>query len=134
VRERLAGEQPDIVIDATGNPAVLPAALRLVRDHGRVVVLGDTGMPSKQHLTSDLVVRGIEIVGAHDSHVPAGDAEKPVNELFFELVSSGRFNLEGLNTHTLPPTDCVNAYAVARDGRSETIGVVFDWRARPSGA
>jgi 2-desacetyl-2-hydroxyethyl bacteriochlorophyllide A dehydrogenase len=127
VTERLGG-RPDIVIDTTGNPDVLPAALRLVRDRGRVVVLGDTGMPSKQHLTSDLVVRGIEIVGAHDSHRPSGDAENVINELFFDLVLSGRFNLAGLNSHTLPPTECVTAYRLAGERRSDTVGIVFDWR------
>jgi 2-desacetyl-2-hydroxyethyl bacteriochlorophyllide A dehydrogenase len=133
VTERLGGRRPDIVIDTTGNPDVLPAALRLVRDHGRVVVLGDTGMPSKQHLTSDLVVRGIEIVGAHDSHSvgPAGDAETFINELFFDLVSRGRINLAGLNSHTLPPTDCVIAYELARERRADTVGIVFDWRTKP---
>jgi 2-desacetyl-2-hydroxyethyl bacteriochlorophyllide A dehydrogenase len=128
ITEGLDGGQPDIVIDTTGNPDVLPAALRLVRDRGRVVVLGDTGMPSKQHLTSDLVVRGVEIVGAHDSHSPAGDAENLINELFFDLVSRGRINLAGLNSHMLPPTECVAAYQLARQSRSETVGIVFDWR------
>ena len=128
VTGRLGGEQPDIVIDATGNADVLPAALNLVRDHGRVVVLGDTGTPSKQHLTSDLVLRGIEIVGAHDSHSPAGHAENVINELFFDLVSRGRIDLAGLNTHTLPPTECVAAYQLARERRSDTMGIVFDWR------
>jgi 2-desacetyl-2-hydroxyethyl bacteriochlorophyllide A dehydrogenase len=129
IMEPLDGGRPDIVIDTTGNPDVLPAALRLVRDRGRVVVLGDTGMPSKQHLTSDLVIRGIEIVGAHDSLSPAGDAENSINELFFDLVSSGRMSLAGLNSHTLPPTECVAAYQLARERRSDTVGIVFDWRA-----
>ncbi len=133
VTEKLGGVQPDVVIDTTGNPDVLPAALRLVRDRGRVVVLGDTGMPSKQHLTSDLVVRGVEIVGAHDSHAPAGDPESVINELFFDLVLKGTFSLDGLNTHTLLPSDCVAAYEFARDRRPETIGIVFDWRANTDG-
>jgi 2-desacetyl-2-hydroxyethyl bacteriochlorophyllide A dehydrogenase len=128
ITERLGGRRPDIVIDTTGNPDALPAALRLVRDRGRVVVLGDTGMPSKQHITSDLVVRGIEIVGAHDSHRPAGDAETIINELFFDLVSRGKINLAGLNSHTLPPTECVTAYQLARERRGDTVGIVFDWR------
>ena len=133
VMERLRGIQPDIVIDATGNPDVLPEALRLVRDRGRVVVLGDTGMPSKQHMTSDLVFRGVEIVGTHDSHTGAGDAENFINELFFDLVISGKFNLDGLNTHMLPPTECVAAYQLARERRAETIGIVFDWRVNSDG-
>jgi 2-desacetyl-2-hydroxyethyl bacteriochlorophyllide A dehydrogenase len=133
VTERLSGRPPDIVIDTTGNPDVLSAALRLVRDRGRIVVLGDTGMPSKQRVTSDLVVRGIEIVGAHDSHRPAGDAENFINQLFFDLVSKGVINLVGLNSHTLPPTECVAAYQLARERSGDTVGIVFDWRTNSDG-
>src|SRR5439155_812175 len=41
----------DVVIDTTGNPLVLPAALRLVSSYGCVVLLGDTGFPSRQRIT-----------------------------------------------------------------------------------
>src|SRR5437867_1450215 len=34
-----------VVYDVTGHPAVFPDALKLCADHGRVVLLGDTGTP-----------------------------------------------------------------------------------------
>ena len=68
VLKALDGQLPRIVNDATGHPAVFAEALQLAARFGRVVVLGDTGSPSGQHLTADVVTRGLTIVGAHDGH------------------------------------------------------------------
>jgi threonine dehydrogenase-like Zn-dependent dehydrogenase len=126
----LEGQQPDVVIDSTGNAEVFAAALELVRAHGRVVVLGDTGEPTSQHLTRDVITRGITIVGAHDSHsmqTPNWDGDRGIHALFFHLVTTGRFDLEGLITHTFHANDCAAAYELANQRRGDTIGILFDW-------
>ncbi|HEX2646436.1 MAG TPA: zinc-binding dehydrogenase, partial [Candidatus Dormibacteraeota bacterium] len=58
----------DLVFDATGAPPVFPNAIRLVRPLGKLVLVGDSGYPSQQHLTGELVTRGITIYGAHDGN------------------------------------------------------------------
>ena len=65
LRER--GALPQVVIDCTGNHAVFAHALACAADRGRVILLGDNGNPGKQHLTGDVVFRGLTIRGAHDS-------------------------------------------------------------------
>ncbi|MDD2707854.1 MAG: zinc-binding alcohol dehydrogenase [Verrucomicrobiae bacterium] len=121
------GELPEIVIDSTGNAAVFAAALRLVKNRGRLVLLGDTGMPSHQCLTSDVISRGLSIVGAHDCHETAEWNAARIQRLFMALVQTGRFSLEGLNTHEFHPRDCVKAYAEASDRRGGIMGLLFDW-------
>lgn len=126
----VGAEGPDVVIDSTGNSEVFAAALALVRARGRVVILGDTGTPTSQHLTADVITRGITIVGAHDGHSMSTsnwDGDRSIHSLFFHLVATGRFDLEGLNTHTFHPKDCAAAYRLANERRSETLGIVFDW-------
>lgn len=130
VRSVVGPAGPDVVIDTTGNAEVLSAALGLVRSHGRVVVLGDTGAPTDQHLTSDLIIRGITVVGAHDIHSRSDvgwDGDRAIHSLFFHLVATDRFNLQGLNTHVFDPRDCAEAYRLANDRRGETVGIIFDW-------
>ncbi|NDL56622.1 zinc-dependent alcohol dehydrogenase [Phytoactinopolyspora mesophila] len=131
VIEACEGKRPRVVVDTTGNASVLPSALRLVADQGRLVLLGDTGRPSEQNLTVDLIIRGISLVGAHDGlskyqqeFSEAGD--RGLHELFFELVRTGRFSVDGLVTHRFRPTECVEAYEAAR-ARDDAIGIRFEW-------
>jgi threonine dehydrogenase-like Zn-dependent dehydrogenase len=134
ITEQLAGRSPEIVIDTTGNAAVFADALRIVADHGRVVVLGDTGAPSRQRLTSDVITRGVTVVGAHDRHTsgdPRFDHDREIYRLFFRLVAARRFSLDGLSTHTYSPRDCAAAYSHAEHSRGDTLGIVFDWAAAP---
>src|SRR5262249_32351044 len=124
------GRAPEVVIDSTGNAAVLPAALRAAADHGRVVLLGDAGVPAEQRLTSDVMARGVGIMGAHDSYTiddPRWDNDRGIIRLVFRLAGSGRFPLTGLVSHRFAPGDCQLAYELAANARQETMGIVFDW-------
>jgi 2-desacetyl-2-hydroxyethyl bacteriochlorophyllide A dehydrogenase len=126
------GGAPQVVIDSTGNAAVLTEALKLVADRGRVVLLGDTGSPGAQTLTSDVITRSVQVVGAHDTNSMGGpewDGDRSLHELFFDLVRRGRFDIGGLNTHTFAPSDCAEAYDLATNQRGDTMGIVFDWDA-----
>jgi 2-desacetyl-2-hydroxyethyl bacteriochlorophyllide A dehydrogenase len=134
VRDELSqafgGQAPDIVIDSTGNPAVLPGALRAAADRGRVVLLGDAGSPSEQRLTSDVITRGVTIRGAHDAYTvgdPRWDRDREINRLFFRLAGSGRFPLGGLVSHRFDPREAREAYELATAERHKTMGIVFDW-------
>lgn len=127
LRELLGGKLPDIVIDTTGHAAVFPCALALARDFGRVVLIGDTGTPSDQRLTGDLLRRGLTIVGAHDMHITPQWDDLTIPDLFFKLIQRGRLNLDNLTTHVFPWHDAVEAYRLMTEERAETLGVRFDW-------
>ena len=121
------GELPHLVIDTTGNAKVFQQALGAARKFGRVLLLGDTGSPESQHLTPDVVTRGVRILGAHDDHEDASWNMAGITDLFFALMKAGRFNMKNLNTHTFRPTQCQEAYEQASNRRAETMGILFDW-------
>jgi len=124
----LAGRQPDLVIDTTGNPLAFRGALRTARPRGRILLLGDTGHPDQQHMVQELVVRGLTLVGAHDGNEDGEWNTPRILGLFYRLVQDGRFPLDGLITHEFRPDQCADAYALAASRRSETMGILFDWR------
>ena len=121
------GNQPRVVIDSTGNDKVFAAALGHARSFGKVVVMGDTGSPARQALTSDVIRRGITIVGAHDAHNTPEWNEATITRLFFSLARTGRFPLAGLTSHVFRPEECKEAYLVANRDRASTMGILFDW-------
>jgi 2-desacetyl-2-hydroxyethyl bacteriochlorophyllide A dehydrogenase len=122
-----------VVYDVTGHPAVFSEALKMTADHGRLVLLGDTGTPELQHLTPDVIRRGLTIVGAHDRHAPADpmpgvewDARR-VFELFLNYVARGQMRVSDLVTHRFKPDQAAQAYAMLDTQREKAMGVVFEW-------
>jgi len=123
----------DLVFDATGAPPVFPHALRLVRQLGKLVLVGDSGYPTQQHLTGDLVTRGITVYGAHDGnagfvasrHMPWSN---PVmGELFLEYVRRGDMRVTDLISHRFRPEQAPKAYETLRTNRESAAGVLFEW-------
>jgi 2-desacetyl-2-hydroxyethyl bacteriochlorophyllide A dehydrogenase len=121
------GEAPRVIVDSTGNAAVFSAALGIVRNFGRVILLGDTGSPTEQRLTKDVLTRGLTIIGVHDSHNTAEWSESTIQSLFFNYIASGRFPMDGLATHFFKPEQCLEGYTTANRDRAQTMGILFDW-------
>lgn len=130
---RLTGMGAEIVYDVTGNPEVLEHALPLVRTLGRLGLLGDTGTPSRQRLTSDVVPRGLRIVGAHDSSAPpvatlqAPWTHQALVQLFYSYLARGEMRVSDLVTHRFRPEQAKEAYHLLQTGRRKAMGVIFDW-------
>jgi 2-desacetyl-2-hydroxyethyl bacteriochlorophyllide A dehydrogenase len=122
------GERPRVVIDTTGNAAVFTEALKLAANRGTVLLMGDTGTPSAQHLTVDVVTRGLTVIGAHDTCYPPGWNEAKMYETFFNFVATGRFDLAGLITHRFTSARAAEAYETSNQRRGETMGILFDWK------
>lgn len=126
--EVLAGTGvPRIIVDTTGNSGVFRSLLGLAPQYGHIVLLGDTGRPEEQRLTQDVVLKGLSISGAHDGHERNGWTGRRVSELFFDLLASGRFPVDGLITHRFAPDDAAEAYALTASHREQTMGVLLDW-------
>jgi threonine dehydrogenase-like Zn-dependent dehydrogenase len=97
------------------------------------VLLGDTGTPELQHLTPDVIRRGVSIVGVHDSHAPADpgsgvewDARRSF-ELFLTFLVRGQMRVSDLVTHRFPPDQAADAYAMLDRQRERAMGVIFEW-------
>ncbi|HTL52851.1 MAG TPA: zinc-binding alcohol dehydrogenase [Planctomycetota bacterium] len=121
------GELPRVVMDSTGSSPAFAQSLACARQYGTLIIMGDTGTPSEQHLTHDVMLKGLTIRGAHDSHETAEWNLQSICRKFFNLVETKRFSLEGLTTHTFKPNQCKELYDTACDKRDATMGIYVDW-------
>ena len=120
-----------MVYDVTGRWPVLPMALRLARDFGRVVLLGDTPHPSRQHLTQDVLVRQVSIVGTHNQKLQPQHSWwiKPRQiHLFHTYLQRGQMRVDDLITHRFQPASAQQVYTQLHEDRNNTLGALFDWR------
>lgn len=133
VSEHTDGQLADVVYDVTGHWSVLPQALPLARDFGRLMLLGDTPQPSKQHLTHDVLARQVAVIGTHNVKLQPQYAWWTLRrqiELFFTYVQRGQMHLDDLITHRHPPEEAPALYPRLLGDRSDTLGVLFDWQER----
>lgn len=125
------GRLADVVYDVTGHWAVLPVALPLARDSGKVVLLGDSPHPSRQRLTHDILARQVTLVGSRSARLPPQHAYwTPQRQaaLFLDYVQRGQMKVDDLVTHRCDPRDAPAVYRMLSERREETLGVLFDWQ------
>ncbi|MBU6334922.1 MAG: zinc-binding alcohol dehydrogenase [Chloroflexi bacterium] len=128
-----AGALADVVFDATGEPAVLARATRLVRPLGRVVLIGDTTTPTRQTIGTRVVADSVAILGIHATMVPAEATPfnpwtpHAMDALFFRYLQRGRMRVADLVTHRYAPDLAPVVYGQLLEDRREFGGVVFDW-------
>jgi 2-desacetyl-2-hydroxyethyl bacteriochlorophyllide A dehydrogenase len=127
------GAGADVVYEITGVAAVFAGALRLPRRFGCLLLLGDTGNPAAQHLTPDVVLKGLRVVGAHDGNPPAVSTDyapwthQNMAELFFSYLSRGDMRVSDLIMHRYSPDQAAEAYNMLMERRADAMGVIFDW-------
>lgn len=128
------GRRADVVYDITGHPAVLPMALPLARKFGTVVLLGDPGSPHLQHLTPDVITRGIRIIGTHAghphhrSHELARWSAVEILKLFMTYLARGQIQVKDMITHRYKPEEALECYTMLQRERDTAMGVIFEWK------
>ncbi len=127
------GKGAEVVYDITGIASVFSPALTLLRRFGKLILLGDTGEPSQQFLTGDVITKGLQIIGTHATNPPAVSTDhapwtqSEMYKLFFTYVGRGDMRVNDLITHRFTPHEAPQAYHMLRHHRSAAMGVVFDW-------
>ncbi|HEX4216408.1 MAG TPA: zinc-binding dehydrogenase [Candidatus Dormibacteraeota bacterium] len=131
------GEIADIVIEAIGNPRLVPAAVAMARNLGEVVLLGSPRGPGDDAgpVLSDIHHRGISLTGALEWLVPfhaasagTGPSLEDAAHMVMRWIRSGRLRTEGMISDVRSPVDCQDAFARLSEDRNAYHGVVFDWR------
>ena len=111
-------QMADVVYDVTGHYAVLPMGLKLARNFGKLVLIGDTPHPSRQHLTQDVLTRQVDIIGTHNQKLPPSQAQRwPFEQqtlLFMEYLHRGQMQVSDLITHRFSPTASITHHLCPR--------------------
>jgi 2-desacetyl-2-hydroxyethyl bacteriochlorophyllide A dehydrogenase len=129
---RELGGQPDAIVEATGLPGLVPAALAAVRNRGDVVLLGSPRGPAEIDLYKHVHRKGVALIGAHEAMLPdRAPAGEPSRQALLEQAAgwllTGQVRVDGLVTDTVRPEDSAATYERISTDKSNVLGVVVDW-------
>jgi threonine dehydrogenase-like Zn-dependent dehydrogenase len=131
------GRRLDCVLDVTGNPAVIPHALKLVRMRGRYIVLGSPRGISHVDFHDDIHF-GVNVLGAQWNTYPQAESPQAPwtagrnGQIYFALVQAGRINVDGLISHTFKWQEGPEAFRQIQADRTQFMAVRYDWRDCPA--
>jgi len=133
VRELCDDDGANVVIEATGKPAVYPLAVKLACFAGRVVALGSPRGTVEMNFLDEVHLREVSILGAIHPHTPdVGNVyfrwtKGRERDLLLRLMSAGRLPAAELLTHMVKPEECMEVYTMLADRPERVLGVVFSW-------
>lgn len=116
VRDWTGGEGPPLVVETSGEPAVLPQAIEMVSAAGRVVVVGmsSAAAPIRPGAFPE---KEIEVIGS--SCATAEDFRNAIR-----LVSANRASLAALFSHHFPLSRAAEAFEFAMKRPPDAIKIV----------
>lgn len=131
--ERAAGRAPEIVVEATGVPSLIPEALRTVAEQGRVVLLGSPRGRVEIDPYSDIHRKGVTVIGAHERVAPpVATPSNPFTsernrEVALTLIADGSLRTDDLVSHHITPEDASATYRALAERAAGYLGVVIKW-------
>lgn len=129
----------NVVVEATGVPALAHTATTFCAPRGEVVLLGS---PRGEHVTDltefldrvHLWGNGcVTLKGAHEWRYPipkSGDYKHSIQrncEIILDLIRSERLHVAPMITDVASPEDCQDMYQGLKDRPDDHLGVLFDW-------
>jgi threonine dehydrogenase-like Zn-dependent dehydrogenase len=133
VADATRGRKADVVFEVTGSREAIPGEVRMLRDLGRLVMLGCPRGTTQFDFHDLCNWPSISIIGAHNmSHPRHATPQNPWTnhrhaEMFFDLVADGEVQIEPLISHRVHWSEAPKIYDILVSDRSQAMGVVFDW-------
>jgi S-(hydroxymethyl)glutathione dehydrogenase/alcohol dehydrogenase len=127
VRRILEGSPADVVVDGTGRPEVIEAALELAGPQGRVIGVGVMPHDRKLSLNTLPLHFGKTLRGSH------GGDSRPAEDIprILRLIRAGRCDPSGFVTHRTSLADINQAIATMRSGEANHTIIHFPEPAGP---
>ncbi len=133
ILEATDGRGPEVVVEATGSPAVVPLALEMAADGGRVVLLGSTRGRVDLDVYSAIHRKGLALLGGHErtqsiDAIPHGRLTKARNlAVLADLIAKGDLRVDGLIGHRIAPSEAPAMYEQLVQRPQDYLGVLIDW-------
>jgi 2-desacetyl-2-hydroxyethyl bacteriochlorophyllide A dehydrogenase len=123
--------RPTIVVEATGNAALVPVCLGLVAEQGTVLLLGSPRTTVELDVYRLIHHSGARLAGAHERVIPDvaqdGLDKREVTRRMLAAIAKGELIVEPLISRIVGPDQLGASYRALDQEKDKVIGVLLDW-------
>lgn len=133
LRDCFGTDGADIVVEATGHPAVVAPSLQLTRPKGEAMLLGSTRGKVELDVYNLIHRPGIVVRGAHMVTLPLDNDGSGLPSRRFLIremlghIAAGRLEIAPLLTEVIEPRQLQSAYERLNNQPQSTFSIVLDW-------
>lgn len=133
VMEATEGEGSPVILEAAGNPLVIPTAFKYASDGGRIICVGALEEPLTLNLHEDFIRRELSLIAAFQPYCPTEKnlywkwTQQANRTLLLEMFANQQIRLKELLTHRFPASEAPVVYERIKAGDPSMLGVLFDW-------
>jgi len=129
----LTGDGPNVAIEASGFPDVIPLALQVVAHFGRVVLVGSPRGESTVNFYRDVHCKQVTIIGAHNGQNPKVESRpgfwtrKAETDSVLTLLAEGRMNTDALITERITPGQILDTFKKIIAWKFDAMVTLIEW-------
>ena len=136
IRELCGPDGAGITVEAVGHSRAAEQAAELTAPHGELILLGTQRADYQSdltHLMRQIHWKWLDVKGAQVWRIPSQPVRGVKHSsygnalLIFDLLRSGRLEIENLISHRMRPAEIARAYELLLNGKHECSGVAIDW-------
>ena len=136
IRELCGPDGAGITVEAVGHSRVAEQAAELTAPYGELILLGTQRADYQSdltHLMRQIHWKWLDVKGAQVWRIPLHPVRGVKHSsyenalLVFDLIRSGRLEIEKLISHRMRPDEIAHAYELLLNSKDECSGVAIDW-------
>ena len=117
---RLTNRQgPEVLLEMSGAPSAIHGGFKALRNGGTAALLGLPSDPIQLDLSNDIIFKGAHVLGING---------RKMFETWYQVegyLTSGRLDLEGVVSHTVPVRDYEKGFELLRSGGATKVVLTF---------
>jgi 2-desacetyl-2-hydroxyethyl bacteriochlorophyllide A dehydrogenase len=127
------GNGAQVILEATGNTFVIPMAMKLAANGGRIVCVGVMEEKAPIALHKEFIQRELSLIAAFQPFCPITDniywrwTQQENRKFLLDLMQSGKLHVNEMITHRFKAAQAPEAYEKVRVGDTEMLGALLEW-------
>ena len=127
------GRGAPAILEATGNAQVIPQALKMAANGGRIVLTGALEEEVSISFHAEFIRRELSLIAAFQPFCPVEETiywrwtQQENRRLALEMLAAGELRVEELLTHRFPAEEAPEVYERIKAADREMLGVLLQW-------
>ncbi|MFC2055714.1 zinc-binding dehydrogenase [Chloroflexota bacterium] len=133
VFDAAGGKGASIILEATGNPQVIPTAFKMAGDGGRVVCVGALEEPVSISFHAEFIRRELTMIAAFQPYCPTTEnlywkwTQGANRKLLLDMIASGELDVHEMLTHRFQANEAPEVYERIKQGEANMLGALLEW-------